>query len=303
MIPESTLALMRQAASWAQEAGKWTRMVQEATAWGHPAQAAKWAHLVQEAAKWTQIVQEATTWAEMVQRTATGSDSFPFASGAPQITATVADWASQFVCAAQVFAPPSETQALQTSSVAKRVRMGAEDFAHVSWQSPFGTPSPDTHKADSSTSAQEVFNVCLRVNTNREYYLAHAPWSSVKDYPPKAAYHKWFAKLGQLASLKDGWDSYEAPAPHRVAIDNARLYLSTLRLFLLEPTRVESSVMGGVGITHRVAKRKVYIEFYNNGGVHALFSDGTSRMQTTPVGAEIQSYYRFIGRAREHLNG
>jgi hypothetical protein len=49
--------------------------------------------------------------------------------------------------------------------------------------------------------------------------------------------------------------------------------------------------------------RKVYIEFYNDGRVHALFSDRTSGMRTVPVGADIGSYYRFIGKAREYLNG
>jgi hypothetical protein len=129
----------------------------------------------------------------------------------------------------------------------------------------------------------------------------HAPAGRL----PQNIFRKWYAKLESLIRLKDGWDSYKAPAPTREAVAAARRYLDTLQALCWEPARVEASVMGGVGITHRVGTRKVYIEFYNDGSrVHALFSDGTpSSMRTTPVGADTRSYFRFIGKAREYLNG
>lgn len=115
-------------------------------------------------------------------------------------------------------------------------------------------------------------------------------------------FQKWFAKLHGLGRLKEGWDSYDAPVPGTEAIAAAELYLSVAELVVWEPSRVEASVMGGVGITHRAGKRKVYIEFYNNGKGHALFSDGHLNMETLAIVSDAQSYYRFIGKAREYLN-
>jgi hypothetical protein len=118
----------------------------------------------------------------------------------------------------------------------------------------------------------------------------------------RGPFEKWVTKLRSLRRLREGWDGYNAPAPGQHAINAAESYLATLELLRWEPTRLEASVMGGVGITHRFGTRKVYIEFYNDGRVHALCSDRTASMRTAPVGADVQSFYRFIRTAREHLN-
>jgi hypothetical protein len=123
---------------------------------------------------------------------------------------------------------------------------------------------------------------------------------------PSGKFEPWFARLQTVASLKDGWDSYGSPRPSPEAVAAARLYLTTLELLDWGPTRVEASAMGGVGVTHRQGARKVYVELYNNGTVHALFSDRTGptpTMETTPVGADVTSFYRFIRKAREYLHG
>jgi len=124
-----------------------------------------------------------------------------------------------------------------------------------------------------------------------------------QEHSPRFA--SWFGKLRKIAGLKDGWDSYTAPKPAPAAIAAAGLYLSTLDLLAWEPARVEPSAMGGVGVTHRQGSRKVYIEFYNNGTVHALFSDRSDhgpKMETKPVVADVPSFYQFIRQAREYLN-
>lgn len=134
---------------------------------------------------------------------------------------------------------------------------------------------------------------------------AHMPYDEgvAGSTTRRPSFQKWFAKLRSLSRLQDGWDSYTASAPKRQALATAESYLSTLELLAWEPTRVEASVMGGVGITHRAGTRKVYVEFYNDGTVHALFSDRTPNMRTVPVATDLPSWYRFIGRAREYLNG
>jgi hypothetical protein len=153
------------------------------------------------------------------------------------------------------------------------------------------------------------------VNIIAEGYATVQPkWSMVvvphhgrtfPSQPSTGRFQKWFTKLKGLAQLKDGWDSYKAPKPSQAALTTADLYLKALKMLAWEPARVEASVMGGVGITHRKDSRKVYVEFYNDGKVHALFSDRTNptpRMETAPVGSDISSYYRFIRKAREYLN-
>jgi hypothetical protein len=139
-----------------------------------------------------------------------------------------------------------------------------------------------------------------------EFLFVSLHGQAVPDPPAGGRFQKWFSKLKRLGLLNDGWDSYKAPKPNWIAIINAELYLKTLESLAWEPTRVEPSVMGGVGITHRQGSRKVYVEFYNDGTVHALFSDRSGEspnMETTPIEAGLSSFFRFIGKAREYLDG
>ncbi len=126
------------------------------------------------------------------------------------------------------------------------------------------------------------------------------PSNSAIELP---VFKKWHTKLDALAQLQDGWDSYSAPSPSRKAIEVSQDYISMLAMLCWEPTRVAASVVGGIGITHLSGARKVYIEFYNDGTAHALFSDRSSgNMDTFPVGTDTQSYFRFVGKARGYLN-
>src|SRR5437016_5492722 len=84
----------------------------------------------------------------------------------------------------------------------------------------------------------------------------------------------WWNRLDLIASLQPGWNGYSATVPSPLAVANARSFLIQLRASHLIPTRVAASVVGGVGVTRRDGQRKVYVEFYNNGSAHALFSDG-----------------------------
>ena len=114
---------------------------------------------------------------------------------------------------------------------------------------------------------------------------------------------QWFGRLQELRLLQPGWDSYSAEPPTQEAITSAERFLYALQSASLEPTRIDASVMGGVGVTHRKGQRKVYIEFYNDGRVHALFSDRTPKMFTIPVEPTSESYTRLIEQSREYLDG
>lgn len=117
-------------------------------------------------------------------------------------------------------------------------------------------------------------------------------------------FDSWQTKLAQLRGLATGWNGYSAAPPNEKAIQTADRYLGALRSSSWEPDRLEPSAMGGVGITHRRNGKKVYIEFYNDGRVHALFSErgDPPRMSTQPVGADPLSFEQFIAKARSYLN-
>lgn len=114
---------------------------------------------------------------------------------------------------------------------------------------------------------------------------------------------KWEDELQKLNRLKQGWNGYDAPKPIGAAIETVRSYLQVAKGEDFEPNRLEPSVMGGVGLTHRHGTRKVYVEFYNNGTVHSLFSERAGKMQTMPVGATAEDFRRFVTRAKEYLYG
>ncbi|MCI0748757.1 MAG: hypothetical protein L0Y58_25395 [Verrucomicrobia subdivision 3 bacterium] len=114
---------------------------------------------------------------------------------------------------------------------------------------------------------------------------------------------KWEFELNKFETLKEGWNGYDAPTPSQAAIGAARRYLQIAERESFEPKRVEPSVMGGVGITHRQGNRKVYLEFYNNETVHSLFADRSGKMQTMPVAPSVEDFRRLITKAKDYLNG
>ena len=95
-----------------------------------------------------------------------------------------------------------------------------------------------------------------------------------------------------MRTLKDGWNGYSAPAPSRAALVNARSFLTTLMSVTYEPSRVSPSAVGGVGISHKKNGRRVYVEFFNDGAVFALFSDRQSEPISKQVIPADQTYRR-----------
>ena len=59
------------------------------------------------------------------------------------------------------------------------------------------------------------------------------------------------------------------------------------------PDRLKPSVVGGIGVTFKINDRKCYVEFYNNGTVYALFSDGLSDPETYQIRPTAQDYLDF----------
>jgi hypothetical protein len=94
--------------------------------------------------------------------------------------------------------------------------------------------------------------------------------------------------LDQMRQLQDGWNGYAAPAPNDNAIKLAEQICLHLQSDRLEPNRVAPSVIGGIGITRRNGKRKVYVEVRNDGRTYALLSDGidqaTRQVEMSDIG-------------------
>ena len=109
-------------------------------------------------------------------------------------------------------------------------------------------------------------------------------------------------KLDSYLGLAHGWDGYSALPPSPLAVERAREFLALLRRSDLEPARLKPSVANGIGLTIRNDRRKVYVEFYNDGAIHALFSDGESEPRTREVQANNDDYLALIGQSRAYLN-
>jgi hypothetical protein len=87
-----------------------------------------------------------------------------------------------------------------------------------------------------------------------------------------------------------------------VAIENAKVLVKQAYANDSIPERVESSAMGGVGVTFSSGNREVVVEFYNNGTAHALFSDdATQEMDTQPVSPHTDGYRVLIEEVRRYL--
>ena len=112
----------------------------------------------------------------------------------------------------------------------------------------------------------------------------------------------WNDKLEQLRNLGENWDGYATPAPSGTAIVTARSFLSSVLEVDFEPSRLAPSVAGGVGITHKKRGRRVYVEFFNDGEVCALFSDGETAPKSRRVTPEYDHFQDLAREIREYLD-
>ena len=113
---------------------------------------------------------------------------------------------------------------------------------------------------------------------------------------------EWVMKIASMTQLKAGWNGYHAPPPSAKAIGMAENFLDLLLGIDIKPSRLAPSAVGGVGITRRKNDRRVYVEFFNNGRIFALFSDGV----TDPISTEIPpgrlGFLKLIGDMGAYLD-
>jgi hypothetical protein len=112
----------------------------------------------------------------------------------------------------------------------------------------------------------------------------------------------WEQTFKKLGHLREGWNGYKAPAPSKLAIDLARNFVDTLLREKYEPRRLAPSAVGGVGVTQRKGDKSVYVEFYNDGRVLALFSDDVNEPEIKRIEPSYQSFKKLIVEMRDYLD-
>ena len=128
------------------------------------------------------------------------------------------------------------------------------------------------------------------------------PSIRVSYHPDPTQATGWQVKFVELSKLKDGWNGYDAPAPSEQARLTARSFVDILLKEKYEPKRVSPSAVGGVAVTQRKNNRKVYVEFFNDGTVFALFSDGSSEPVSKEIVPGYQSFKNLVKEMREYLD-
>ena len=82
----------------------------------------------------------------------------------------------------------------------------------------------------------------------------------------------------------------------------AENFLAQLLSMNIEPSRLAPSAVGGVGLTRRKNDRRVYVEFFNNGKIYALFSDGVTEPISREIPAGRQGFLKLIGDMGTYLD-
>jgi len=83
-------------------------------------------------------------------------------------------------------------------------------------------------------------------------------------------------KIRQFRELRDGWDSYGAPAPQPSTIENVGKVLALLEPFDLLHTKLIPSAEGGVAVFFSNGTKRAYLEFQNSGDVVLAMYDRQS---------------------------
>ena len=92
-----------------------------------------------------------------------------------------------------------------------------------------------------------------------------------------------------------------SPAPSNTAILTARGFLFNSLDKKIEPSRLAPSAVGGVGITHKRNKKRVYVEFFNNGEI-SLFSDNESALRSKRIKSSYDRFRELIKEIQDYLD-
>jgi hypothetical protein len=145
-------------------------------------------------------------------------------------------------------------------------------------------------------------NLVIQFDVNPDFFASSSRDNVTVDIEESTDWGQLFAKLDGLLNLPNGWDGYRAAPPNLTGRYYARSFLQSLAQGNYVPYQVVPSVIGGVGVNRRRGNKKVYVEFNNNGKVHALYSDGTSPPRVEQVQPDKSGFHILIRRMRAYLD-
>jgi hypothetical protein len=110
-------------------------------------------------------------------------------------------------------------------------------------------------------------------------------------------------ELLEMYKLKDGWDSYSAPSPTKVAMGNAFSFVGSLKARDLRPFKVVPSVVGGIAFSFAFGSREAFVEFYNDGNVLCGLLKENTEPQIIELPQDTQDWSLLLNQIENHLNG
>jgi len=106
------------------------------------------------------------------------------------------------------------------------------------------------------------------------------------------------SQLAALNTLEDGWDSYNAPPPNKLAIYNCALALQLIKIYPLinkhplSPVAIVADAEGGVAMCWSENNKRAHITFTNEGSAIWLanINDSILVEEFKPLVPEIEIY-------------
>lgn len=110
------------------------------------------------------------------------------------------------------------------------------------------------------------------------------------------------SQLCSLAELKSNWDSYGAPAPNQVALENAARVLEHMTPFDLSLLNIVPSAEGGVGLCFAMDDRYADLESSNEGDILGVKYVGTQTPILIETDATDGSIQAALEQIRNHIS-
>ena len=115
-------------------------------------------------------------------------------------------------------------------------------------------------------------------------------------------YSKAQTQLCSLALLRSNWDSYGAPSPNEIALDNAGRILEHMTPFDLSIARIVPSAEGGIGFCFVVGDRYADIEASNEGDILGVRYVGKQTPVLIPIDGTEESIEKALAQIRDHIS-
>jgi hypothetical protein len=110
------------------------------------------------------------------------------------------------------------------------------------------------------------------------------------------------SQLYSIAQLRSNWDTYGAPAPNQVALENAARVLLHMAPFDLDLVKIVPSAEGGVGFCFSVGDRYADIESSNEGDILGVKYVGTQMPVLIETDGTDSSIEAALEQIRDHIS-